>query len=212
VTQVPFAPNASSPATGGATVLGRAAGAGFLILALLVAAFTAYQGANTAGWIGTHGELTVKSCDTSPVTTHRARRHGSSRHVTCYGTFVSDDGKSRDIYAQVEDGKRLYAGGTRLSVQRTGAPTLSTDTDTSYVITAPYRAGGYFAGFFGSWLIFALGLLYVTTGHLPAGRNKVPFSTTWDAAGRGRVRTTAIVISVAGLVGAAVAFLVGLVA
>ncbi|MBO0511268.1 hypothetical protein [Streptomyces beijiangensis] len=207
-----MAPNAFSPAPGGPTVLGRAAGAGFLILALLAAAFTAYQGANTAGWIGTHGELTVQSCDTSPVTTHRARRHGSSRHVTCYGTFVSDDGKIRDINAQIEDGKRRYLGGAKVSVQRTGAPTLSTDTDASYVITAPYRAGGWFAGFFGSWLIFALGLLYMATGHLPAGRNKVSFSTTWDAAGRGRVRAAAIVITVAGLVGAAVAFLVGLVA
>ncbi|WP_329123753.1 hypothetical protein [Streptomyces sp. NBC_01465] len=208
--QAPFAPPTASPAPEGPRVLGRAAGAGFLLLALLAAAFTAYQGANTVGWIGTHGELTVQSCDTSHTTTSRARRH-NSRHVTCYGTFVSDDGKTRDINAQIEDGKRRYPGGTELSVQRTGAPTLSTDTDTSYVITAPYRAGGWFAGFFGSWLVFALGLLYVTTGHLPAGRNKVPFSTTWDAAGRGRARTAAIVVSVAGLAGAAVSFLLGLV-
>ncbi|MEV0094340.1 hypothetical protein [Streptomyces sp. NPDC050738] len=210
MSQAPFAPSTAPSTPTDASFPGRAAGAGFLLLAILAAGFSAYQGANTAGWIGTHGKLTVQSCDTSHATTSRTRRH-SSRHVTCYGTFVSDDGKTRDINAEIEDGKRRYLGGTELSVQRTGAPTLSTDTDTSYVITAPYRAGGWFAGFFGSWLIFALGLLYVSTGHLPAGRNKVSFSTTWDAAGRGRVRTAVIAVSVAGVVGAAVAFLVGLV-
>jgi hypothetical protein len=61
------------------------------------------------------------------------------RTVRCYGTFVSDDGKAKDINAALE-GKRRYLQGTEVSVQQTGAPTADADTDTGYVAAGLNRA------------------------------------------------------------------------
>jgi hypothetical protein len=90
--------------------LGRAGGLVFLLAGLLLSGWGGYQGAYLAGWAGTHGTLTVERCEVSyPNNASRSSRK-NRRPVRCEGTFVSDDGESRDAAAAVQVRQRFAAG------------------------------------------------------------------------------------------------------
>ncbi|MDG4856968.1 hypothetical protein P8605_02130 [Streptomyces sp. T-3] len=177
---------------------------------LVLGGFGAYEGAYAAGWAGTHGKLTVESCDVVHT------RHGSSsgrknrgRTVRCHGTFVSDDGKTKDVNATLES-KRDYLQKTQVSVQQTDFGTIDLDTDASYVVSGWDRALRWFAGFFGAWILIGLGVFCLATGYAPFGRSRIGFNAAWEAAGRNVTRAAVIGMMGVGLVGAVLSFLISL--
>ncbi|KUL40249.1 hypothetical protein [Streptomyces regalis] len=102
--------------------LGRAGGLVFLLAGLTLSEFGAYEGTYTAGWAGTHGNLTVRPCEVSyPSNASRSSRK-NRRPVRCEGTFVSENGKSTDSNAGVQV-RRRYAQGAELAVQQAEPPT-----------------------------------------------------------------------------------------
>ncbi|MBT2504799.1 hypothetical protein J7I98_02595 [Streptomyces sp. ISL-98] len=189
--------------------LGRAGGVVFLLAGLALTGVGAYQGAYAAGWAGTHGTLTVESCEvTSPHNVSRSSRKNRST-IRCCGTFASDDGKAKDINAALE-GKRGYLQGTEVSVQQTDAPTADADTDADYVVAGLNRAMHWFAAFFAGWVLTGLGVFCVATGYAPFGSSRISYGAAWDAAGRNATRPTTIGMIGVGIVGAGLSYLVSL--
>ncbi len=194
--------------------LGRWGGLVFLLAGLALSGWGAYEGAYLAGWAGTHGTLTVQQCEVSyPNNASRSSRM-NRRPVRCEGTFVSDDGKSRDAAAAVQV-KQRYAAETELSVQQTDAPATDTSADGDYVQSGMDRAWRFFGAFFGGWVLTGLGLFCLATGYAPFGESRISFGESrisfdaaWDAAGRGVTRPILIGMIGVGLVGAGVSFLV----
>ncbi|MGW1259157.1 hypothetical protein ACWD5Q_29240 [Streptomyces sp. NPDC002513] len=187
--------------------LGRAGGLVFLLAGLALSGWGAYEGAYLAGWAGTHGTLTVKQCEVSyPNNASRSHRK-NRRPIRCAGSFVSDDGQSKDAGAAVQVRQR-YAPGTELSVQQTDAPTTDFSADGDYVQDGMDRAWRFFGAFFGGWVLTGLGVFCLATGYAPFGRSRVSYDAAWEAAGRGVTRPIVIGMMGVGLVGAGVSFLV----
>jgi hypothetical protein len=186
--------------------LGRWGGLVFLLAGLALSGWGAYEGVYLAGWAGNHGTLTVKQCDVSyPGASHRRRTN--HRLFRCDGSFVSDDGGSRDASASVQAGHR-YAQGTELSVQQAEAPSTDTSADGGYVQVGMDRAWRFFGAFFGGWVLSGLGVFCLATGYTPFGQSRVSYDTAWDAAGRGVTRPILIGMIGVGIVGAGLSFLV----
>lgn len=163
--------------------LGHAGGLVFLIAGLTISGFGAYEGAYAAGWAGTHGTLTVDRCEVSyPNNASRSSRK-NRRLIRCHGTFVSEDGKSKDANAALQLRQR-YAQGTELSVQQTDPPTSDSGTNTGYVATGMDRALRWFAAFFGGWVLTGLGVFCLVTGYAPFGQSRISYGEAWEA-GRG---------------------------
>jgi hypothetical protein len=187
--------------------LGRWGGLVFLLAGLALSGWGAYEGAFLAGWAGTHGTLTVKQCEVSyPDNASRSSRR-NRRPVRCEGTFVSDDGKSKDSAAAVQV-RRRYTEGTELSVQQTDAPTTAASAGGDYVQSGVDRAWRFFGAFFGGWVLTGLGAFCLATGYAPFGRSRVSYDEAWEAAGRGVTRPVLLGVIGVGIVGAAVSFLV----
>ncbi|MGW5482130.1 hypothetical protein [Streptomyces sp. NPDC004008] len=187
--------------------LGRAGGLVFLLAGLALSGWGAYEGAYLAGWTGTHGTLTVKQCEVSyPNNASRSQRK-NRRPIRCEGSFVSDDGKSKDVGAAVQV-RRQYAPGAELSVQQTSAATTGTSADGDYVQSGTDRAWRFFSAFFGGWVLTGLGVFCLATGYAPFGQSRISFDAAWEAAGRGVTRAIVIGMLGVGLVGAGVSFLV----
>jgi hypothetical protein len=181
----------------------------FLLAGLILSGFAAYEGTYAAGWAGTHGTLMVEGCEVSyPNNASRSSRK-NRRTVRCYGTFVSDDGKTEGINASLQ-GKRRYLQGTEVSVQRTDLPTVDADTDATYVATGMDRALRWFAAFFGGWVLVGLGVFCVVTGYAPFGRSRISYNAAWEAAGRSVTRPAVIGIIGVGIVGAGLSYLASL--
>jgi hypothetical protein len=187
--------------------LGRAGGLVFLLAGLALSGWGAYEGAYAAGWAGTHGTLTVERCEVSyPNNASRSSRK-NRRPIRCHGTFVSQNGKSKDANAAVQVRQR-YAQGTELSVQQTDPPTAGDATNTGYVATGMDRALRLFAAFFGGWVLTGLGVFCLVTGYAPFGNSPISYGAAWETAGRGVTRPAMIGMIGVGLVGAGVSFLV----
>ncbi|MEV6741665.1 hypothetical protein AB0N14_34065 [Streptomyces sp. NPDC051104] len=187
--------------------LGRWGGLVFLLAGLALSGWGAYEGAYLAGWAGTHGTLTVKQCEVSyPNNASRSSRK-NRRPVRCEGTFVSDDGKSKDAAAAVQVRHR-YTQGTGLAVQQTDAPTTATSGNGDYVQGGMDRAWRFFGAFFGGWVLTGLGVFCLATGYAPFGPSRVSYDEAWEAAGRGVTRPVLIGMIGVGIVGAGVSFLV----
>lgn len=189
--------------------LGRAGGVVFLLVGLVLGGVGAYQGAYAAGWVGTHGTVTVEGCEVNyPHNASRSSRK-NRRIVRCYGTFVSDDGKSKDVNATLE-GQRRYLPGTEVSVQQTDLPTADVDTDANYVVAGLNRAMRWFAAFFASWVLIGLGVFCVATGYAPFGRSRISYDAAWEAAGQNAMRPAVIGMIGVGIAGAGLSYLVSL--
>ncbi|MBT2413086.1 hypothetical protein J7I94_21410 [Streptomyces sp. ISL-12] len=187
--------------------LGRAGGLVFLLAGLLLSGWGAYEGAYLAGWAGTHGTLTVERCDISYLNNASRSSRKNRRPVRCAGTFVSDDGRSRDAGAAVQVRQR-FAAGTELSVQQTDPPSASGAADADYVQSSAGRAWRWFGVFFGGWVLTGLGVFCLATGYAPFGRSRVSYDAAWEASGRGVTRPVVIGMLGVGLVGAGVCLLV----
>lgn len=97
---------------------GRLIGVALIVGGLFVGTYSAGQVVHAIGLRGDHGTLTVQECRVHYTSSHTARRHRTTRHVECSGTFRSDRGPITARDAGVEtDTER--APGTRLPVQRT---------------------------------------------------------------------------------------------
>ncbi|MDQ0993397.1 hypothetical protein [Streptomyces sp. V3I7] len=187
--------------------LGRAGGLVFLLAGLIVSGLGAYQGAYAAGWAGTHGTLTVERCEVSYLNNASRSSRKNRRPIRCHGTFVSEDGKSKDTNAAVQLRARL-AQGTQLPVQQTDAPTGTNGTDGDYVATGLDRALRWFSCFFGGWVLTALGVFCLATGYAPFGRSRITFDAAWKLSGAGATRPAVVGLIGVGLVGAVALFLV----
>ncbi|MPY60301.1 hypothetical protein [Streptomyces spongiae] len=187
--------------------LGRAGGLVFLIAGLALSGWGAYEGAYAAGWAGTHGTLTVKQCEVSyPNNASRSSRK-NRRPIRCTGTFVSENGKSKDTNAAVQLRQR-FAQGTELSVQQTDAPTSAAAGDGDYIQSGMDRAWRYFGAFFGGWVLTGLGIFCLATGYAPFGNSRISYDAAWEASGRGLTRPVLLGMIGVGIVGAGVSFLV----
>ncbi|MEU6846138.1 hypothetical protein ABZ930_30110 [Streptomyces sp. NPDC046716] len=205
--QFPPQPPAGGPAGPKVPFLGRLIGAGIIVVALLFSGFFGWEGLYAAGVRGTHGELKVEKCT---VKYERHRSHGhyrTRRSYDCYGTFTSDDGKTKDINA-VLDGKMRYAADEKVSVTQAGEA-VSTDRDFDYVVSDAKHAGYNFAGAFALLIAVALGIFCTVTGYFPGKGCKVSYNEAWRASARGATRPVVIAVGAVGALGALVSLLLG---
>jgi hypothetical protein len=115
------APNAASP--GDRTNLGRLIGAGLILVGLVLLALGAYLGPYTH-ITATPGTLMVNTCTVDykyGSTSGSSYKKTKTRH--CYGTFISNDGKVRDLNADLKSDS-LHRRGYTIEALKTG--------DTSY--------------------------------------------------------------------------------
>src|SRR6266540_2738342 len=90
-------PNAAS--SGERTNLGRLIGAGLILVGLVLLALGAFLGPYTYA-TATPGKLTVQTCTVdykyrSSSSSSSSRKKTKTRY--CYGTFTSNDGKTKDL-------------------------------------------------------------------------------------------------------------------
>ncbi|WP_353945065.1 hypothetical protein ABII15_28215 [Streptomyces sp. HUAS MG91] len=205
--QAPYPAAPQQPGGSKVPVLGRLIGAGIIVVALLFSSFFGWEGLYAAGVRGVHGELKVDKCT---VKYERYRTHGhyrTRRSYDCYGTFTSDDGKTKDINA-VLDTELRYDADETVSVTQSGEA-VSTSRDYDYVVSDAKHAGFNFAGSFALLIAVALGVFCAATGYFPGRRCKVSYSEAWRASARGATRPAVIVIGAIGAVGALVSLLLG---
>ncbi|MFD8565980.1 hypothetical protein [Streptomyces sp. NPDC059639] len=189
-------------------VLGRLVGAGIIVVALLFSGFFGWEGLYAAGIRGTHGELKVEKCT---VKYERYRSHGhyrTRRSYDCYGTFTSDDGKTKDINAVLDDSKLRYDADETVSVTQAGEA-VSTTRDFDYVVSDAKHAGYDFAGAFALLIAVALGIFCTVTGYFPGKRCQVSYNQAWRASARGATRPVIIAVGAIGALGALVSLILG---
>ncbi|MFM9373049.1 hypothetical protein [Streptomyces sp. Da 82-17] len=193
--------------------LGRLGGAVFLILGLLLSAYSAYEGGYAAGFAGSAGELKVSSCEAKFHHNAARRSRRGTDNVRCHGTFVPAPGQSgaRDPQAYV-DTRRGYPEGAVLEV-RQGGPALSLThlgEDRDYVATDGKRALRWFSGALAGLVLIGLGVFCTATGYAPFGRSRITYEAAWERAGRSPLRRTVIGLLGVGLVGAGLCWLASL--
>ncbi|MFE9441493.1 hypothetical protein ACFYO2_21340 [Streptomyces sp. NPDC006602] len=150
------APNDASP--GERTNLGRLIGAGLILVGLVLLALGAFLGPYTYA-TATPGKLTVETCTVDYK--YRSSTSSGSRKKTktryCYGTFTANDGKTKDLNAELKS-DALHTRGYVIETIKTG--------DTSYKEDHGW-VGAIATGFvwwFGALIPLALGLFCARTG------------------------------------------------
>jgi hypothetical protein len=185
----------------------RGLGVLFILAALIAGAVTVALGSAAAGLTGTHGTLTIHSCSVH-VDTHLKVKNGrrvttTDRHVTCNGTYVSDDGTITDAAATV-GGETEYASGTQLSAQLTDDA-----ADVAYVIANSSHVAYYTAGFFGAVAGIGLGLFFWLVAPTLDAANGETLGRVWRGR-RGLARSVTALLAI-GLLGVVVGVVTGLV-
>ncbi|MFG2136342.1 hypothetical protein [Streptomyces sp. NPDC048650] len=148
LTPLATAPEPPRPGLGG-----RALGALFFVVALVMCGMAISDAAHAGGLAGTHGTLTVKSCHVE----HSGRTGHRSGTTWCDGTFRSDAGRITDDTATVR--ADLTAGG-KVSVQQSGS---------EYLRTGPGEVSRWIALFFCGGVVAAIGVPFAVTGMFPRG-------------------------------------------
>ncbi|KPI05823.1 hypothetical protein OK074_4313 [Actinobacteria bacterium OK074] len=181
---MPLQPPTPLPRPG---ITGRALGALFFVLALLVSGFGLYNAAHAAGVVGVHGTLAVERCWVD-------QGGRNSRGTTvCGGTFRSDDGRVVNDRASV---RAAGKPGGKVSVQQAGD---------GYVRVGFGVASRWAGLFFLGWLVAAFGVAFAATGMFP--RDRVQVAMVQRAVSGTRVRAVRRWLALGGLAGAAVCVL-----
>jgi len=171
--------------------MGRALGAVFFVLALVIFGVGLYNAAHAAGIVGTHGTLTVERCWLKQGT------RNASDTTVCGGTFRSDNGKVVDAQASI---RAKVKPGSRVSVQQ---------ADDWYVKVGFGATTRWIAVFFLGWLVAAFGMSFAATGMFPRSGMQVAMITR--AISGSRVATLRRWFVGGGLVGGGVCLLLTLV-
>jgi hypothetical protein len=152
----PLAPTAALPRP---SIMGRALGGLFFVLALVTFGFGLYNAAHAAGLAGTHGTLAVERC-----WVEQGSRNSSDTKV-CGGTFRSDNGKIIDDQASI---RAEVKPGSKVSVQQAG---------NGYVEVGFGETTRWIAMFFLGWLVVAFGMSFAVTGMFPRSGMQVAMIT-----------------------------------
>lgn len=154
---MPLAPTAPLPQP---SIMGRALGALFFALALVIFGIGLYNAAHAAGAVGTHGTLTVERCWI------KQNGRGSSDDTTvCGGTFRSDNGKIIDDQASIQ---AEVKAGSKVSVQQAGD---------WYVKVGFGETTRWLAVFFLGSFVVAFGMSFAATGMFPRSGTQVVLIT-----------------------------------
>ncbi|GLW19068.1 hypothetical protein Stsp01_58110 [Streptomyces sp. NBRC 13847] len=178
-----LAPSVTAPELPRPGIGGRALGALFFVVALVMFGMAFSNAAHAGGIAGTHGTLTVKSCrvEHSGTTGHR------SETTWCEGTFRSGDGRSTDDTATVRADRKP---GDKIPVQQSG---------NEYLRTGPGEVSRWIALFFCGWVVAAIGLPFAATGMFPrSGAQMLMINRSVSGTRAGEVRKWLFLVGIGG--------------
>ncbi|MFF4509216.1 hypothetical protein [Streptomyces sp. NPDC001401] len=182
-------PNAA--AQGDRTNLGRLIGAGLILVSVVLLGLGAYLGPVRYA-TSTPGKLTVETC-TVDYKYRSSSSSSSSRKKTktrwCYGTFTSDDGKVKDLNAELRS-DALYQRGHVIEARKTSDISYMQDHGWVHAIAVGC------AWWFGALIALAIGVFAAVTG-FPYGQSE----------SQGLFRTSLVTVAV-GVLGLVVSLLV----
>ncbi|MFI7404687.1 hypothetical protein ACIBW9_30125 [Streptomyces sp. NPDC049541] len=191
MTQVHGNAATNAAATGDRAGRGRLIGAGLILASLVLLALGSYLGPYKYA-TSTPGELTVQTC-TVDYKYRSSSSSSSSRKKTksrwCYGTFTSDDGKVKDLNAELKS-DALYQRGHVIEARRISDVSYMQDQGWAHAIALGC------AWWFGALIALAVGLFCAVTG-FPYGERE----------SQGLFRTTLVTVGV-GVLGLVVSLLV----
>ncbi|WP_159393160.1 hypothetical protein [Streptomyces rimosus] len=171
--------------------LGRLIGVGVSLAGLLLIAVGVYVGPYSVWVDGSPGKITVEACATDYHYANKQHSGNRTRDIQCYGTFRSDDGRTKDLNASV-DSWHKFKEGDLIEVRQVGR--------SSYVQHSWNRLANGVLCLCGGLVVLVLGVLCTVTGY--RFRGAPSFDDAWRSVGAGVLRTLMVGVMAAGLIGA----------